>query len=109
MNSQITPIAVHHLKTWPQFFKEIKERKKRYELRKDDRGALPGDFLVLHEWDPKTKSYTGKQQIVVISNTLKDVASFGLKPGFVIFDVRFHEEMTDEQKSQVQTILQEAL
>ena len=41
-------------KTWPKFFKEIKDGKKNFEVR-------PGDLLILREWDPKTEKYTGRK------------------------------------------------
>jgi len=47
-------------KVWPEYFQRIAEGKKRFELRLADFECKPGDTLVLREWDPKTKSYTGR-------------------------------------------------
>jgi hypothetical protein len=47
-------------KTWPEFFQAILDGKKTFELRLADFECKPGDVLVLREWDPKTKSYTGR-------------------------------------------------
>jgi len=47
-------------KVWPEFFREIASGNKTFELRLDDFECRPGDVLVLKEWDPKTKRYTGK-------------------------------------------------
>ena len=47
-------------KTWPKFFEEIKRGRKNFELRLADWKCKPGDILVLREWDPKTKKYSGR-------------------------------------------------
>lgn len=96
---------VHYLKTHSTYFRMIKGRVKRYELRKDDRGAESGHFLCLMDFNPESGNYTGQQQIVLINGKLKDVPKFGLKPGYAIFDLKFYEEMNDAQKDDVQTIL----
>ena len=35
--------------------------KKKYELRLNDFEVNEGDTLILEEWDPKIKSYTGRK------------------------------------------------
>lgn len=47
-------------KVWPVFFEKILEGVKNYELRLADFECNPKDILVLKEWDPKTKKYTGR-------------------------------------------------
>ncbi|HJX59374.1 hypothetical protein A2V61_03805 [Candidatus Woesebacteria bacterium RBG_19FT_COMBO_47_8] len=47
-------------KTTPEFFKEIKSGKKTFEVRLADWKCKEGDVLVLREWDPKNKVYTGR-------------------------------------------------
>ncbi len=47
-------------KTWPEFFQKILDGAKTYELRLADFDCTPGDTLVLREWDPNTKAYTGR-------------------------------------------------
>ncbi len=48
-------------KIWPEFFKEVKSGKKNFELRLADWRCKLGDVLVLKEWDPKKKEFTGRK------------------------------------------------
>ena len=47
-------------KVWPEYFQKILDGKKKYELRLADFECKEGDVLVLEEWDPETKEYTGR-------------------------------------------------
>lgn len=47
-------------KVWPKYFQLILEGKKTYELRLADWNCEPGDTLILKEWDPENKTYTGR-------------------------------------------------
>lgn len=47
-------------KVWPEFFQKIVDGTKKVELRLADFECAPDDVLVLREWDPKTKEYTGR-------------------------------------------------
>lgn len=42
----------HELKIWPQYFCRVKDGSKTFEVRKNDRGFQPGDFVKLREYDP---------------------------------------------------------
>lgn len=48
-------------KVWPEYFQKIFEGKKTFELRLNDFDIEEGDILVLKEWDPNTKDYTGRE------------------------------------------------
>jgi len=48
-------------KVWPEYFQKIVEGKKTFELRLNDFEINEGDILVLKEWDPETKDYTGRE------------------------------------------------
>ena len=50
----------HKKKTWPQDFQKILDGKKTFDLRLADWKCHEGDTLVLQEWDPQTKKYTGR-------------------------------------------------
>ena len=47
-------------KVWPEYFEEILNGSKTFELRLNDFEINEGDILVLKEWGPKTKDYTGR-------------------------------------------------
>jgi ASC-1-like (ASCH) protein len=48
-------------KVWPEYFEKILDGKKTYELRLANWKCNEGDVLVLDEWNPKTKKYTGRE------------------------------------------------
>lgn len=54
-------LRTHELKCWPDFFAPIESGEKTFELRKDDRGFRAGDLLLLREWLPTDKVYTGRK------------------------------------------------
>ena len=47
-------------KVWPEYFQKILDGKKKFELRLADFECNKGDILVLEEWNPETKEYTGR-------------------------------------------------
>lgn len=54
-------MAVVIKKIWPEYFKLVKNGKKKFELRLADFNIKEGDILVLEEWNPKTEKYTGRK------------------------------------------------
>lgn len=46
-------------KVWPEYFQQIVDGKKTFELRLNDFDISEGDTMILNEWDPATKDYTG--------------------------------------------------
>jgi predicted transcriptional regulator len=48
-------------KTRPKYFQAILDGKKNYEFRLADWECNEGDTLLLREWDPETKDYTGRE------------------------------------------------
>ena len=48
-------------KVWPEYFQKIIDGDKKYELRLADFECQSGDMLVLKEWDPAIKEYTGRE------------------------------------------------
>lgn len=47
-------------KIWPEFFRRVKARTKNVEIRLADFRIAKGDALLLREWDPKKRRYTGR-------------------------------------------------
>lgn len=52
---------VHDLKIWPKPFEAVLSGEKTYEVRKADRPFKVNDILMLMEWDPERKAYTGRE------------------------------------------------
>jgi len=54
-------------KTWPDYFQMILEGKKKFDIRLADFDVKKGDVIVFEEFDPKTKSYTGRTHEVKVT------------------------------------------
>jgi ASC-1-like (ASCH) protein len=92
---------IHELKTWPQYFQDIKEGKKTFEIRKNDRNYQVGDVLLLKEWEPKGYSsvdpntlegeYTGEEMKVHVTYIMKSmpeyISYFGIGSGVVVMSI----------------------
>lgn len=83
----------HQLKCLPEFFKEIRARTKRFEVRKGDRDFSVGDYLVLREWiqtDPYSLGgyYTGEQEVRKVTYILThDEFGEGIKRGYCVMSL----------------------
>ncbi len=58
-------------KTWPQYFEKILSGEKNIELRLADFPLNKGDVLILEEYDPKTKKYSGRAIKKKVNNLVK--------------------------------------
>jgi len=54
-------MATINKKIWPEYFEAVSSGKKKFEFRLNDFEIKEGDTLVLEEWDPKIKEYTGRK------------------------------------------------
>lgn len=79
--------TVHNLKLWSEFYNEVANGNKTFEVRKNDRGFKLGDILILKEYCPTSKAYTGKERILQVSYILKG-GSFGIEKGFVVLGLK---------------------
>ncbi|MFA6268739.1 MAG: DUF3850 domain-containing protein [archaeon] len=65
-------------KCWPKYFQAILNGDKTFELRLADFECNNGDTLLLREWNPNTKQYTGrelKKEVTQIVKT-KEISFF---------------------------------
>ena len=58
-------------KTWPEMFELVLSGKKTFDARVADFNIKPGDTLLLREWNPKTKKYTGRKLKKKVAYVLK--------------------------------------
>jgi ribosomal protein S17 len=68
-------------KAWPELFQKILNGEKTFDVRLADFNCKKGDILILREWDPKTKKYTGRKiekKVAFILKT-KDCEKFWAK------------------------------
>ena len=74
-------------KTWPDYFAKLVSGEKTFDCRLADFEVNPGDTLLFEEYDPRTKSYTGRtlsKTVTFVGKTKdwtffnqKDIAKFG--------------------------------
>jgi len=67
-------MAVIRKKILSEFFELVKSGKKNFELRLADFDIKEGDTLILEEWNPETKQYTGRK----LEKQVKYVLEFNL-------------------------------
>ena len=77
----------HELKTYPEFFEQTRNGRKKFELRRNDRDFKVGDELLLREWEPPEPGkvyfdgdfhYNGRELLVRVDYimTAKDAVGF---------------------------------
>ncbi|MBM7715341.1 hypothetical protein JOC94_002328 [Bacillus thermophilus] len=74
---------LHELKILPGYFEEVEKGIKTFEIRKNDRDYQVSDFLLLKEFDPKTKTYTGKE----IRKRISYMTDFNQKENYVVMAI----------------------
>lgn len=75
----------HDLKIWPKHFEAVVSGRKTFEVRADDREYAEGDTLLLREWNPDTKAFTGRSTERRVSHLLRESAF--VRDGFVILSL----------------------
>lgn len=85
-------MPTHALKTVPKYFAAIETGEKTFEVRKADRSFKVGDRLLLQEYNPDDKIYTGKEWEGTITYLMDD-PDF-VKKGFVVFGIQEFKIMT---------------
>ena len=64
-------MAIIKKKIWPECFKAVASGKKKFELRLNDFEVNEGDTLLLEEYDPIKKKYTGRSAEKKVGYILK--------------------------------------
>lgn len=64
-------MAIIKKKILPEYFDAIVSGKKKFELRSNDFDIAEGDTLLLEEWDPQVKQYTGRSVEKNVTYVLK--------------------------------------
>ena len=74
----------HVLKILPLYFQAVLDKKKTFEIRKNDRGFEVGDILALMEWD--SDRYTGAVLFVKVVYMLTDTLD-GIEHGYCVLGI----------------------
>lgn len=78
-------MQVHELKTKDLFFRDVFSGRKTFEVRKNDRGFMPGDVLVLHEYKD-ADIYTGRSICVFVLYIL-DGGQYGIDKDYCVMGI----------------------
>ncbi len=78
-------MAEHKLKIWPVYFADVRDDRKPFEVRWNDRDYEVGDVLRLREWNPLLREYTGRETRKFV--TYKGTC-FGIEPGYVVLGLK---------------------
>jgi len=76
---------VHALKTWPEAFQDVWDRRKTFEIRWNDCGFALGDLVILQEFVPVAGEYTGREIIARIVHL--EIGTWGLPATLAVFGI----------------------
>ena len=71
-------------KILPNYFSDVKARRKNFEIRKDEDNIQVGDIVDLCEWDAEKECFTGRRLSRTVKYVLRDVPQYGLAEGYCI-------------------------
>jgi hypothetical protein len=73
-------MAIIKKKTWPEEFELVNSGEKKFDLRVADFDIQEGDTLILEEYNPETKEYTGRSIEKKVGGVFKfDLDQYGQK------------------------------
>lgn len=81
-------MKVHKLKILPEYYKAQIEGKKNFEIRKNDRGYQVGDWILLKEYNPEIKKFTGRKVTVEVTY----ITNYQQKDGYVVLGTKYIKE-----------------
>jgi len=96
-------MKTHELKTEPPYFQAVVDGRKRFEIRKNDRDFSEGDTLLLKEFEPVNKEYTGRE-VEVKALYITDYAQ---QPGYVVISIQKIGAMNDTELRDIEERLNE--
>lgn len=76
-------MKVHELKISSEFFEAVRDGRKKFEIRKNDRKFQEGDILILKEYDPINQLFTGESIKVEITY----MTDWGQKDDYVVLGI----------------------
>lgn len=77
----------HELKCWPESFAAIWRGHKTYDIRRDDRGFKILDLLLLREWGPDSREYTGSELTAEVTHVTRG-PEWGIPQGMAVMAIR---------------------
>lgn len=78
--------VTHELKILPKYYEQVKNGRKTFEFRRNDRNYKVGDIVILREWLINGHFYSGRQvkrEITYILPSFDDK----MHPEFIIFSI----------------------
>jgi hypothetical protein len=75
----------HDLKTWPEYYEQVENGSKSFEIRKNDRHFRVGDILVLKEWD-SISGYSGRETVRTVKYIFLG-GTMGVQEGFCVMAI----------------------
>ena len=89
-----SPVTIHNLKTWPEYFALMVSGAKKFELRVNDRDFEVGDVLRLEEWHPDTSEYSGRSMLVRVTYLIQ--GAFGLPDNVCVMSTEPYSQSEEE-------------
>ena len=84
-------MKIHELEITPSYFEDVVRERKKFEVRKNDRGYKIGDYLRLREYDTEYQIYTCREVVVKIIYMLENFV--GLKENYVVLGISAPERL----------------
>lgn len=99
-----------YLKTWPVFYQMMLDGTKTFDLRKDDRDFQAGDLVVQQEYEPETKTYTGREMTVGAGRVFRNMSVPGLEDGYCIIQcvILDHDHDLEDLIEQIEILAERA-
>lgn len=94
-------MKIHELKTEPPYFQAVLDGRKRFEIRKNDRGFEEGDKLLLKEYQLGVM-YTGRR----VEVTVTYITDYEQQPGYVVLGIEL--TMTEQELKEIRERLEAA-